>query len=196
MIKSWATVGCMLCIGKTTSRSLHCFYFDRHSYSFLLQKIADSGYMYPLCWKGEKLSMILAHCIMYSWKISLCIFTSCGTKLHPVLLEVSILLWITSWILQSKTIYYYDVSFPYGFEFDLIGQESWVHTLSITFHTTILLYLVLIKVLHHCFSRCFKSSQCYILDHIKTSELSHDTTYLSHLTLHGFLCIHWTTNIF
>ena len=82
----------------------------------------------------------------------------------------SILLWITSWILQSKTIYYYDVSFPYGFEFDLIGQESWVHTLSITFHTTILLYLVLIKVLHHCFSRCFKSSQCYILDHIKTSR--------------------------
>jgi len=54
MIKSWATVGCMLCIGKTTSRSLHCFYFDRHSYSFLLQKIADSGYMYPLCWKGKK----------------------------------------------------------------------------------------------------------------------------------------------
>jgi len=90
MIKSWATVGCMLCIGKTTSRSLHCFYFDRHSYSFLLQKIADSGYMYPLCWKGEKLSMILAHCIMYSWKISLCIFTSCGTKLHPVLLEVRV----------------------------------------------------------------------------------------------------------
>ena len=106
-----------------------CTGYARHSYSFLLQKIADSGYMYPLCWKGEKLSMILAHCIMYSWKISLCIFTSCGTKLHPVLLEVSILLWITSWILQSKTIYYYDVSFPYGFEFDLIGQESWVHTL-------------------------------------------------------------------
>jgi len=34
--------------------------------------------------------MILAHCIMYSWKISLCIFTSSGTKLHPVLLEVRV----------------------------------------------------------------------------------------------------------
>jgi len=41
----------------------------------------------------------------------------------------SILLWITSWILQSKAIYYYDFSFPYGYEFDLIGQESCVHTL-------------------------------------------------------------------
>jgi len=130
MIKSWATVGCMLCIGKTTSRSLHCFYFDRHSYSFLLQKIADSGYMYPLCWKGKKVeydisslhNVLLENQFMYihlKWNKTAPSFI--GGK--------SILLWITSWLLQSKTIYYYDVSFPYGFEFDLIGQESWVHTL-------------------------------------------------------------------